>query len=103
MIRNNLFTFNFSWKICGVLNSVFCKCRKKYIVTAVISLLGFLAVVEGLNYLYVETDEFSRKMFYSFYSEPDNIDNLFVGASHVYVDIEPAQLDALNGMNNFNL
>ncbi len=77
--------------------------KLKRIITMSATIMVFMICVKGLNYLYVREDEWSRKMFYDYYKEQQNIDNLYVGSSHVHWDINPKQLDELNGMNNFNM
>lgn len=66
----------------------------------VIAILGGLISV--LNTMYFEESEWEHILWKSFY-EQENIDNIFIGASHVYCDVNPYILDELNGMNNFNL
>lgn len=65
-----------------------------------------LTIVFGLicllNFCYVLEDEWSRIMWHSFYSQ-ENIDHVYIGASHVYTGLDPLTLDELNGGNNFNL
>ncbi len=56
-----------------------------------------------LNDLFWQHDEWSRVMFHSFYSQKENIDNVFIGSSHVFCDIDPFMLDEINDENNFNL
>lgn len=64
----------------------------------------FVAIVHVLNYMYVACDdEWERILWHSFYEEQGKIDNLYLGSSHVYCDIDPYQLDQLNGQYNFNL
>lgn len=76
------------------------------------SIAGMLAgvlilgeIIRVLDYLYVSEDSaqiWSRNMLHSFYKE-ENIDNVFLGTSHVYCDINPYLLDELNQQSNFNL
>ncbi len=61
-----------------------------------------LLACKGLNYLYVDYDAWHSILFNSYYDQ-ENIDNLFLGSSHVYCDVDPAILDGINGQNNFNL
>lgn len=62
--------------------------------------IGFLI----LEYLYVDGSEVrSRTMMHQFYNEEENIDNLYLGSSHIYASIIPTVLDELNGENNFAL
>lgn len=56
-----------------------------------------------LNYMYFVPDEWSRILWHNFYNEKENIDNIYLGSSHVFCDIDPIILDGLNGENNFNL
>jgi len=53
--------------------------------------------------MYVWEDQWYRILWHNFYDEEKNIDNLYLGSSHLYCDINPALLDELNGKNNFNL
>ena len=73
------------------------------ILTAVIVLMG---IVYGLNYLYVEATGsyvWFRILWHNYYEDRGKIDNLYLGSSHVYMDIDPQILDELNGQYNFNL
>ena len=56
----------------------------------------------GLNYLLVRDDPWYRILFHS-YEQQKKIDNLFIGSSHVYCDVNPDILDELSGKQNFNL
>lgn len=70
------------------------------------AILVFVGIVHGLNYLYVEADEtyvWYRILWHSYYENRGKIDNLYLGSSHVYSDIDPQILDELNGQYNFNL
>lgn len=63
----------------------------------------FAVAVHMLNYMYVNDDEWEYILWHSFYEDEGKIDNLYLGSSHVYCDIDPNQLDRLNGQYNFNL
>lgn len=66
----------------------------------------FAIAVHSLNYMYVAgfaEDEWERILMHSFYEDEGKIANLYLGSSHVYCDIDPYQLDKLNGQYNFNL
>lgn len=64
-------------------------------------LLGIECVLE---YLLIDDDEsFERLMMHDFYENTENIDNLYIGSSHVFCDLNPVILDEINGKNNFNL
>ncbi len=90
MIRINLFISNF----------------KKYdkrigkIICVVLLCLCFKHI---LDYLFVNYDDsqWVRIIWRAFYEE-EEIDNLYLGSSHVYCDLNPYLLDELNGKNNFN-
>ena len=66
----------------------------------IISLLGIS--INILNYIYYEEEPWNHILWKSFY-EQENIDNVFIGSSHVYCGVNPFILDEINGMNNFNL
>lgn len=69
-----------------------------------VGVLVFAVIVRVLNYMYVGgTDEEERILWHSFYEDTGKIDNLYLGSSHVYLDLDPYQLDQLNGQYNFNL
>lgn len=66
----------------------------------------FAIAVHSLNYMYVAgfaEDEWERIVMHSFYGDKGKIENLYLGSSHVYCDLDPYQLDSLNGQYNFNL
>lgn len=71
----------------------------------IIALVLVLMVEESiLEYLLVDDDgTFERMMMHDFYKNTENIDNLYLGSSHVFCDLNPAVLDEINGKNNFNL
>lgn len=99
MKRVNLSIFNF----------------KKFLYVVEIALLLFFLSVMGnlLNYILVNDisdyeegtgigASWERALLNEFYAQ-DKIENLYLGSSHVYCDIIPTQLDAINGQSNFNL
>ncbi len=63
----------------------------------------FMAITHKLGYLYTWEDQWYRILWHNFYEDEGKIDNLYLGSSHVYCDIDPRILDELNGMYNFNL
>ncbi|MBD5507128.1 MAG: hypothetical protein HDR05_03495 [Lachnospiraceae bacterium] len=70
------------------------------------AILVFVGIVHGLNYMYVEMNGsymWHRIVWHSYYENRGKIDNLYLGSSHVYKDIDPRILDELNGQYNFNL
>lgn len=69
------------------------------------SLTVFGGITHALNYMYVneETDIWERILWHHFYEDKEKIDNLCLGSSHVYCDINPQILDQLSGQYNFNL
>lgn len=71
--------------------------------TAVL-ILFLLLGKKGLEYLLVEdVKSFERILLHDFYTNEENIDNLLLGTSHVFCDLNPGILDEINGKNNFNL
>lgn len=70
------------------------------------AILIFTGIVYGLNHLYVKADGsyvWYRILWHSYYENRGKIDNLYLGSSHVYCDIDPQILDEINGQCNFNL
>lgn len=65
--------------------------------------LIFCVVLSGLNYIYVDVPPWERILWHNFYQSEGKIDNLYLGSSHVYYDIDPFLMDELNGQYNFNL
>lgn len=65
--------------------------------------LIFCVVLSGLNYIYVDVPPWERILWHNFYESEGKIDNLYLGSSHVYYDIDPFLMDELNGQYNFNL
>lgn len=92
MTHNNLFTSN---------------SKTSKIIFRLISILVciglFFGTIKVLNFMYVQNYSWERNNWHYFYTEEKNIDNLFVGSSHVYTGVNPFILDELNGDNNFNL
>ncbi len=72
-------------------------------------LLAGLTIVWGithaLNYMYVnvESDAWERILWHHFYEDKGKIDNIYLGSSHVFCDLDPTLLDQLSGQYNFNL
>ena len=69
----------------------------------VVGLLLLIFICLRLDYMYVPDEAYHRVLFHSFYDEKENIDNVFLGSSHVYCDINPSILNKINGENNFNM
>lgn len=68
------------------------------------ALIVFSGIVNMLNYVYVEDLETrSRIILHDFYEDKGKIDNVYIGSSHVYEDINVLLLDEINGLYNFNL
>lgn len=66
-------------------------------------LLIFGEITHILDQMLVREDEWMRIMWHHFYEDAGKIDNIYIGSSHVYCDLDPAILDQLNGQYNFNL
>lgn len=77
----------------------------KSVVSIVAAIAIFYEIVQVLNYMYVDPGASSKErvVWHDFYEEKGQINNLYLGASHVYDDINPMLLDAMNGQSNFNL
>ena len=65
--------------------------------------LMFLAIRELLNVMYVSEGGRNRYLWHQFYEHEGEIDNLFLGSSHVFCGVNAVLLDDLNGQNNFDL
>lgn len=79
--------------------SLFCKNAAK--ISA--GLILFIGLTQLFNRMYVEEDAQNRILWHNFYEDQGKIDNLYLGSSHVYFDLDPQTLDQLNGQYNFNL
>lgn len=66
-------------------------------------ILIFAGIVNLMNYIYVPESEWESRLWHKFYEDKGKIDNLYLGSSHVFFDIDPSLLDELNGQYNFNL
>lgn len=86
-------------------NSLFISSFKRY-GKRVISIILITAILYGLcakmNDAYFQQEDWCHILWHSYY-QTDEIDNLFVGSSHVYCDVNPELLDSINGMSNFNM
>lgn len=77
--------------------------RIKILIGILAGVILFCAICRILTFLYVEEDQWSRKLWHDFYELEENIDYLYLGSSHVYHAVNPAILDEKNGKMNFNL
>lgn len=81
--------------------------KKKRLFSAITSILAGILIFEGivhlLNQMYVEEGEWHRILWHHFYEDVGKIDNVYLGSSHVYCDLDPTILDQINGQYNFNL
>lgn len=79
---------------------------KRIVVMIMEIVIFFLLLLVGeriLEYcIYDDTAEEARAVMYDFYHR-ENIDNLFLGSSHVYFDVNPALMDTYTGTDNYNL
>lgn len=79
---------------------------KKYIRRIIISGLlvaGFTGIVWCLNQLLVIPETWEDFVMCHFYDRVENIENLYLGSSHVYYDVDADILDELTQKSNFNL
>lgn len=84
--------------------------RKIYagrVVGILAGILIFVGITKILNQMYVGYSSYSdawyRTLWQQFYAHEGEIDNLFLGSSHVYCDVDPSILDQLTQQCNFNL
>ncbi len=88
MMLRNLFTSNSK--------------NKKLIAFLMLLIIFMVFVIRFLMHNYFLVDQWNRLLWHNFY-ESENIDNLYLGSSHVYSDINPFVMDELTEENNFNL
>lgn len=68
------------------------------------TLIIFIGIVDVFNYLFIDDhNSFSRILWHDFYECKGEIDNVYIGTSHVYSGINPILLDEINGQYNFDL
>lgn len=67
-------------------------------------LAAFVGIIHILNYLYVDaSNDITRITWHHYYENEGKIDNLYLGSSHVFSDVDPQVLDELTGECNFDL
>ena len=91
MIRNSL----------SISNSSLLK-QIKRIVSLVLIIVVLFAAISVMNEIYFEEELWNHILWNSFYNQ-ENIDNVFIGSSHVFCGVNPFVLDEINCMNNFDL
>lgn len=72
----------------------------------VAAIVIFYGIVQSLNYMYVDDSSSvsrERVVWHEFYEEKGRINNVYLGSSHVYCNINPVYLDNINEQFNFNL
>ena len=89
MILQNLFIFSFK--------------RIRILAGIIAGIVLFWGISYGLRYIYVEENEWNRRIFNDLYFSNENIDCLYLGSSHVFSAVNTGILDSNNGKNNFNL
>ena len=60
------------------------------------------AAAAALFLLVDDIHSYSRVMLQELYADAGNIDTLFLGSSHCYRSVDPAQVDAALGTHSFN-
>ena len=61
------------------------------------------ALLAAADFLLVDDiHSYSRVMLQELYADAGNIDTLFLGSSHCYRSVDPAQVDAALGTHSFN-
>lgn len=63
----------------------------------------FCMITGVMNYIYASDYIWERILWHNFYKDDGKIENIYLGSSHVYCDLNPRQLDDINGRYNFNL
>lgn len=65
----------------------------------------FYAIVILLNYMYTDPSSYvlSRILWHDYNENKGTIDNIYLGSSHVYMDINSHTMDELSGLHNFNM
>lgn len=88
-----------------MLRSLFISSSKirKRLVFVILSVLLLHGMYRLLMYNYYQEDAWSRIMFHHLYESDQNIDNVYIGSSHVYLSNNPFVLDELTGENNHNV
>lgn len=78
---------------------------KKVWIKCIVTIGAFWFCCGLLNYMYEDYNfnNWTIRLWEDYYSCKENIDNLFIGSSHVYCSLNPAILDELNGKNNYNM
>lgn len=66
-------------------------------------IFAFWAIGELLNVMYVSEGVRNQYLWQEFYEQEGEIDNLFLGSSHVFCGVNSVLLDDLNGQHNFDL
>lgn len=68
-------------------------------------LMIFGGITHVLDQMFVSGngDEWTRVLWHHFYEDEGRINNIYLGSSHVYCDLDPSILDRLNGQYNFNM
>lgn len=63
----------------------------------------FHIVIIAFNYIYVNGEPWYRILWHNYYNDEGRIDKVYIGSSHVYCDINPSLLDAVDEGYHFNL
>ena len=87
-----------SFEICGC-------AYVQGVIKVVIALIGFTGITHVLNYMYLSPDDsnLERIFWHNFYEDAGKIDNICLGSSYVFCDLNPNILDDINGQYNFNM
>lgn len=62
-----------------------------------------IKMISIFNYIYVDGEPWYRILWHHYYEDEGRIDQICLGSSHVYCDINPSLLDAVDGAYHFNM
>lgn len=76
----------------------------KKVIGILSALAIFAGIVHGLTYMYRSTSDFrNRILWHDYYKDQGKIENLYLGSSHVYCDIDSRMLTELTGEYCFDM
>jgi hypothetical protein len=85
----------------GCRNNRAAKAKRACKIAAAVFLCHFM--LGALNYIYADGDPWYRILWHHYYQDEGKIEQVCLGSSHVYCDINPSLLDAADGTYHFNM